>query len=204
MKYLIFLLIFLIGCVDYKEPIREKNWSPIDVGMTIKWQVDSILYSPLRSGGKDTISHIIVEKVIKRDIDGEGDSIFIVSRNNKRGIVKKTEFTYEEIWDNLRQVTLTYPIFKGNKWSGSSYINQDTTYSFYSFWNWKIIETSPLLEIQGVNDTQDYYLRYAKDYWKENVGLIKRIRVDLQYIGPPTTIPWPDKANRGYITIWKK
>lgn len=221
---LLVLMIFS-GCskekiiqIDYKY-----DYYPMEVGKSWTYSLDSTLYSDLFPGGKETRSWLYRETVESVFVDNEGRDAYRIERH-----VRKTandpwsaitvwyavpgENNVERLEDNLRFIKFVFPAREGSSWDGNAYIHADDTLEFYAGWNY-VIESidqpvtfdnfnfdmaSTVLEVDDENKLER---RYSTARYARGVGMYYRKLQNLSYVGPtipPDSIPWEEKANRGY------
>ena len=137
------------------EVEKGVNYYPLEVGNSIIYQLDSIVYFS-QSGNPcaftDTSSHFLREEVVDVFEDNEGELNYIIERytsQNQSGPwqvtdvwnTKKTDTQVERVEENLRFIKMVFPVTDGATWNGNTFF-QDTTIQlggqaidFYKHWS---------------------------------------------------------------------
>lgn len=204
------------------------NYFPLAVGTTVVYEVDSIIYSPLYAGGKDTFLYDYKETIIRTDNDLEGNMTYIVERvERERGtlawrnpvigqrVLKQNRA--EEVFDNLRFIPLTFPMIEGNAWNGNQYIPNNDTFAFYDGWSYTIsaIDVSESINdfnfdsvaiVDHIFDEALLGYRYSQAKYAKGIGMVEWNQSNLSLVtNNPDDFnkPWPDRASNGYIVHWR-
>lgn len=221
--------------------IKGFNYYPLEVGKYITYQLDSIIY---HTGighcifVQDSTSHFLKEEVTGTFEDNTGTTNYIIERFTRKeesapwNIIdvwntKISETQVERVEENLRFVKLVFPVWKGERWSGNSFLSQDTsillggeTINFYSNWSEKytygtidstevingIAFDSVMTVIQSDSKDNKISYRVSLEKYARNVGLVYKEMWILDSnccgnsgLGPCQYTPWEEKAEKGLI-----
>jgi len=166
LKYLLpaFLLILLLpACkkntiqIDYKY-----SYFPLEIGHTLIYELDSILYSPLYINGRDTVHWELKEVVESKFIDVEGRDAFRINRYQRSDSSKNwkigpvwyavlSQTHVERVEDNLRFIRLIFPPETGNTWLGNAYIPTGDTLDFYKDWQYTYQEVDMPADVNNLH-----------------------------------------------------
>ena len=204
--------------IDLKE-----NYFPLEVGKSVVYEVDSILFSPLYQDGKDSVSWLLKETVAEVFKDDEGRDVYRIERFIRKtetdnwqptkvffAVKEKNKAERQE--NNLRFIRMVFPPKVGMSWNGNALINTDTA-EYYQDWEYEFTAVDEPATINGnsfsetvtileVDDENLLEKRYSEAQYAMNVGLIYKEQYNLRIVDsniPPQSTPWEDKANRGYI-----
>jgi len=131
----------------------------------------------------------------------------------------KTVEKVELISDNLRTISLVFPIVNDKKWHGNSYIASEyEDYTLYNDWLFYYTKSGLPANINGVsfpktvtilqNDYENLIERiYAEEVYADGVGLIYKKWTDLNLqtsdLSGYVDIEWPERANQGVDISWQ-
>jgi hypothetical protein len=210
MKKLLFilpllLLLLLASCTREVEPFAPiaYDYSPMDSGKFIVYQVDSIIYNEYEDR-VDSHSYEIRYEYGRTELDAADEPIYRLLRYERTAAnatwelkavfaAKNTRNQFQLIENNQRLIKLTYPIAEGGDWDGLPFIRRDTSIeiqggsiNLYKDWdNFSYQAIEPNFSINGlsfdttvvvlqVDKTNNIERRYAKERYAKGVGLIER------------------------------
>lgn len=206
--------------VDYHE-----DYYPLEVGMTKIYEVDTIKYSPVYEDGKKSFRTELMETITGTFTDAGGREAFRIERFTREGPTKpwspinfhyavKDKSHVELVENNLRFIKMSFPLRLGATWNGNAYIAADNdTFAFYQDWEYEVttihgpanvkgIDYDSTVTVLEVDDENLLERRYSVAQFAKNTGLIFREQYNLRIVDsqlPGTSIPWEEKANRGFI-----
>ncbi|MGB1241411.1 MAG: hypothetical protein ACPG49_02745 [Chitinophagales bacterium] len=230
---LCFLLLVCLGfvssCDDETETldfVTGFDYFPTETGFWLEYQVDSVIYSPLRTEGKDTVSLQMREVFGDVFIDNEGREAITIERliradestdwNDVTPIIwyaVRTNDQVERVEGDLRFMKLIFPVFEGRTWDGNTFLNTaDTRLRDYRDWNYEYIEVAGNTSLNGLNfpetltvsqiDREDLVNKtFAIETYAKNIGLIKKEEWILKRNDTNSSDDWPQRAETGYLTI---
>lgn len=226
----VLLLLLLWSCSKSSlvEPVDNTHYFPLAVGHTIIYEVDSVLYSPLFAGGRDTVRFEVKDAIIAVDEDLAGNTVYIIERvereagtlpwvNPTIGQRLLTNGRAEEVFENVRFVPLTFPLRVGAGWLSTQYLTNNPIYDFYADWNTIVRAVDQSDTVNGIvfdsvaviNHIDDESLtewRYARYKYATNVGMVA---MEQKYFKVETDssailfLPWPQKITNGFETTWR-
>ncbi len=198
------------------------DYYPLDIGHTLLYEVDSVIYSPLFAGGRDTFRWELKRVIADTFRDAEGRTAHLAEEYRRRkgasfweGPVRtmllRTPRHIEYQANNIRLIPFVFPPVKGANWDGAAFVPDNDTFAFYRNWNCIFLDvdvpyelgastfdkTAHILESDEENLLEYFYseARYARD-----IGLIERIQFNLKFVGSVIpNEPWEEKATNGYI-----
>lgn len=135
----------------------------------------------------------------------------------------------ERMEGDLRFIKMTFPISEGKSWKGNSQINtQDNNLKLYNNWNYTYTNLDEPLNIEATdldgNNINNLFAKtltvsqstrednynlveysYGVEQYAENVGMIYKELWLLELGGKPieSPDPWPQRAEKGFITWYK-
>jgi len=199
------LLLLLSACgreVETFEPIAY-DYSPMDSGKYIVYQVDSVIYNEYEQS-IDTNSYEIRYEYGRSETDAADELIYRLNRYERRNssenwqlkevfAAKNINYQHQLVEDNQRLIKLTYPIAAGGQWNGLPYIRRDTSIeiiggsiNLYKDWDeFSYEEVGVAYDINGlsfdttlvvlqVDKTNNIERRYSKERYAKGVGLIEK------------------------------
>lgn len=198
------------------------DYYPLEIGHTTVYEVDSIIYSPLLAGGRDTFYWERKVVIVDTLRDAEGRKSFLAEEYRRRKgnsfwegpemtLLIRASGRIEYQANNLRLIPFVFPPMKGKQWDGAVFIPDNDTFNFYRNWNnvflavdepyelgsLSVAKSARVLETDDENLLEYHYseARYARD-----IGLIERIQFNLKFVGSVIpNEPWEEKATNGYI-----
>lgn len=225
-----FFLLITLACTKSRvvEPVDNTYYFPLAVGHTVTYEVDSVLYSPLFAGGRDTVRFEVKDAIIAVDEDLAGNTVYIIERvereagslpwvNPTIGQRLLTNGRAEEVFDNIRFVPLTFPLSEGASWLSTQYLSNKPAYNFYADWN-TIVRTvdqpdtvnglvfDSVAVINHIDDESLTEWRYVRYKYATNVGMVA---MEQKYFKVETDssailfLPWPQKITNGFETTWR-
>lgn len=226
---LIFCLTFLSSCEEKTETldlVKGLEYFPIEEGYWQEYQVDSVIYSSLRTDGKDTVSVQLREEFGDIFFDNEGREAITIERRVRKNpntawqnitptiwYAVRTDDQVERIEGDLRFMKLIFPVFEGRTWNGNTFLNtDDPQLRDYRDWNYEYIEVAANTTINGLDfaetltisqiDREDLVNKtFAIETYAKNVGLIKKEEWILKRNDTNSSDDWPQRAETGYLTI---
>ena len=227
---LFFLFVLLAGCE--KEPNisidLKEDYYPLEVSKTWIYEVDSLKFSPLFIGGKDSVHWELKEEVASVFKDDAGRDVYRIERylrknENDSWKPAKVFFAINENnkaelqENNVKFIKLVFPPKEGKTWNGNALISNNDTLEYFQDWEYEYTEVDVPASINGqsfantltvleVDDENLLEKRYSTAQYARGVGLIYREQYNLRIVDsniPSPTIPWEEKANRGYILRMK-
>ena len=200
-----FALLFITACREETEEIIPitYEYSPLDSGKYIIYQVDSILYNDY-DRTVDTHTYFMLYQYGREELDAKGEPfsryeqyVKIEASDEWRlaqvFAIKNANYQLQVIQDNQRIIALSYPIVQGKSWDGLSYIRRDTSIeipggniNLYKDWdNFSYTETELPFQINGltfekttlvtqVDKINNIERRYSIERYAKGVGLIEK------------------------------
>jgi len=201
---------------------RGYDYYPLEIGHTNVYEIDSIIYSPLLAGGRDTFRWEMKVVIADTFRDAEGRTVHLAEEYRRRKgasfwegpeltMLVRTPQRLEYQANNIRLIPFVFPPVKGAQWDGAAFLPDNDTFAFYRHWNNVFLavdeaydlgsnsfaKTAHILESDDENLLEYHYseARYARD-----IGLIERIQFNLKFVGSVIpNEPWEEKATNGYI-----
>lgn len=218
--------LFVMSCCDKTPPVPvayEYSYHPLDIGHTVEYYVDSVIFNPLLPGGRDTVHWQMKEVVESTFIDNLGRTAHRIERylradDSAQWFISdiwyavRTQTTLERVEENLRFVRLIFPPAEGDVWQGNIYIPSTVENGFYNDWDYEYVQVHAADTVNGftfdstltvleVDDSSLVDRRYSTATYAKGIGLVFK---ELQNLVIDDTVIhsgyWPHKANRGYIT----
>ncbi len=225
----VFCLALMTSCEEKTETldlVKGLEYFPIEEGYWLEYQVDSVIYSPLRTGGKDTVSLQLREEFGDIFFDNEGREAITIERRVRNNTSKawkdiiptiwyavRTEDQVERVEGDLRFMKLTFPVFEGRIWDGNTFLNtDDPQLRDYRDWHYEYIEVAANSSVNGLNfaetltvsqiDREDLVNKtFAIETYAKDVGLIKKEEWILKRNDTNSSDDWPQRAETGYLTV---
>ncbi|MDX1912829.1 MAG: hypothetical protein SFV22_15160 [Saprospiraceae bacterium] len=237
-------LLFIAACdrpaqlVSPIVPVDQSAYFPLSLGKYWIYQTDSIVYD-FGTGGsviRDTSRSWIKMEVTDTLRDNTGQLLFILELQEKKaanapwqisgtGAFARNERQAIRLENNLRYLSLVFPIDQRSAWNGLLWIDSNTEIEIAGerirpFTNWAYEADSvdvaaavgaflfdSTLLVTEADNTNLIEKRYSRVRYAKNVGLVWREQwiLDSQYCNqtppPPdcATLPWDMKAEKGYI-----
>lgn len=225
----LFCVAFVTSCDEETETldfITGFDYFPVEQDFWLEYQVDSVLYSPLRTGGKDSVSVQVRETFGEIFIDNEGREAITIERRVRQNsnidwnkitptvwYVVRTEDQVERVEGELRFMKLIFPVFEGRTWDGNAFLNtDDTQLRDYRDWSYQYVQVAENTTVNDLNfietltvsqvDREDLVNKtFAIETYAKNVGLIKKEEWILKRNDTGTNDDWPQRAETGYLMI---
>jgi len=222
--FFLFILFALSSCTRLSDFSLDPGYDyyPLETGHTTVYEVDSVIYSPLLAGGRDTFRWELKTVIGDTFQDAEGRSAFFVDhywrrkgekswQRPKRGIVLNTGQRIEYQYNNIRLIPFVFPPVKGESWEGTAFIPDNDTFAFYRDWKNTFLsvdealdrdsmyfeQTAHVLEVEEENLLE---YRHSEARFARGTGLVERIQFNLRFVGSVIpNLPWEEKANNGFI-----
>lgn len=216
----------------------QSAYFPLAVGKYWIYQADSIVYdfAPGGSQQRDTSRCWIKLEITDTLRDNTGQLLFIFEQQNKKaenapwmsigtGAFTRNEQHAIRQENNLRFLSLTFPMDQRSAWNGLLWIDADTEVEIAGerirpFTNWAFEVDSldvaanvgtftfdSTLQVTEADHSNLIERRFSRVRYAKNIGLVWREQwiLDSQYCNktPPApdcaTLPWDIKAEKGYI-----
>jgi hypothetical protein len=158
------LLLFFLAqnaCYDTVIGPSEDTGSayyPLQIGKFLEYQVDSIIFDDAGNGNTtDTLSSFVRETISGIDLDGRGDTIYLIERNWRQfeddpwvltNLFSASKNQFEAIRQegNFRFLAISFPLSEDKRWQMTAFINPLTdvpigseVLEVYNFWNSEVI-----------------------------------------------------------------
>lgn len=208
----------------------EYEFFPLEIGKIWEYQLDSTIYDSQVNEVRKTTSYV-QEEIVRIESDNvSGEDQYVVSRVWKRNISDRwkplnlwtasiNESQAFRTEDNLRFVKMIFPPREGITWDGNSFIREGInviiggqTLDMFKNWNYQItnriesdsvgdLSFDDVIEVEQANDENAIELRFSKEKYAKNIGLIyKEQRIlDTQCIDACIGQTWDEKAQKGFI-----
>ena len=225
----ILLLLFLVSCgeetIEVDGIVDGKEYYPVTVGREWIYVSDSIIYDE-SMGLVDTLSGYVKEVI--KDISDDGFYIIERSFKRKlaedwkvsdiwSGRLENTSAIKTE--ENLSFIKLVFPPNIFTSWNGNSLFDENVEIVVageplrpYQGWNYEIIGTegvynedtisaTNVVDVLQVDATSIVDRRYSLERFASGIGMVekKMIILDCQCSNVPESIPWEEKAEKGFI-----
>jgi hypothetical protein len=229
-RYLSILLLLITLSLSCKKnnkdfnPSFKYNYFPLKVGGSVLYDVDTIKFSPLIPGGKDTFRWEIKETITDKFLDNEGREAYRFERYQRKDSSKPwilprvghrlIDGTRAESFENnLRFISLVFPPATGMKWQGNKFINLNDTLKYYRDWLYEYIYVDQPDNINGVSmdstllvkeidDENLLEYRFSESVYGMDIGLVRQTRYNLKFVGSVIPDkPWEEKATHGFIVF---
>ncbi len=228
--------LFFMACRKRSIPAEDiflgYDYVPLEVGKYIIYDVDSIIYNDFTLT-TDTFKMEMKDEIAEEFKDNEGRSSYVINRykrlnssmnwqQNKSYYITKTNFRVETFQDNLRFISLVFPLKNKTLWMGNVFIKTEDEKNLDWLVNWeyeyKNIDTTfqngskkyfNCAYIDQVNDSlnaendiiiseNDYGSRtIGNEIYAKNIGLVYKKLVHWDY--QPATVEY----KKGFAVIMK-
>lgn len=230
---ILFILFAFISCgeetIEVDGSVEGKDYFPVDLGREWIYQTDSIVYDESK-GIIDTLSGYVREVISEslsdgtfiitrsytKDLTEEWEITDIWSGRIEDRKAVRTE-------ENLSFIKLVFPPNKSSQWDGNALFdeNVETTVAGepiqpYQGWDYEIvsidgtysqdtISVSNIVEVLQVDVVSVIDRRYSLERFAKNIGLVekKMMILDCQCSSVPDSVPWEEKAEKGFILTQK-
>lgn len=213
----------IISNVDFKY-----NYFPVQTGNWIEYEVDSITYDDFFDPIKiDTVSYFLKEEIGESFLDNENRESYKIEVYRREAdtlswqlvniqSVVKIDKQLERVEDNLRFIKLIFPVTLNREWAGNAYFDytDNNSCNFLGDWKYQYISIDKAdtynglyfdstLTVLQVDDENLLCKNYSQEIYAKNIGLVykKLLRLATQNIN--TTIPFEEKAEKGFILTMK-
>lgn len=195
------------------------SYSPAYEDYWRTYEVESLILDT-KIGIRDTTRFELKEVFESSYIDTTGDLVYRVERYRKSenevdwklfDIIRevKTEFTFDRIVDNQRQVNVVYPLIRFNSWNGNMYLNIEEESNYLEDWNYKIsyfdregsvndILFDSTLYIEQIEISDVHILRSANEIYAKGVGLVFKRIMYFDSQSTDENLTWDEKAEKGF------
>jgi hypothetical protein len=204
------------------------EYFPIQTGNWIEYEVDSITYDDFFDPiAIDTVSFFLREEISESFLDNEGREAYKIEVYRKdtdtlpwelinvQSVVKINQQA-ERVEDNLRFIKLVFPVVTDKKWSGNAYFDytDNNSCDFLGDWNYQYTSVDKAANYNGLHfdstltvlqiDNENLLCKnYSQEIYAKHIGLVykKLLRLATQNIN--STIPFEEKAEKGFILNMK-
>lgn len=216
-----------MGCSSETEQIDIDYgfaYFPMDSGFWAIYSIDSVIYSPFLTNGKDSIHVEVQDLWTNRFVDNEGRPATRIERRVRQSPNESWESITPFVWyavrdsqraekmeGNLRYMNLVFPISEGKTWEGNIYlpIDPDQAQAFAD-WEYTYLETGVSQSVGNLDfpqtlsivqsDYEDLVNKlYSVEKYAKNVGLIYKKQQILKAGNSTSNLGWPDRTETGYI-----
>ncbi|HMQ06734.1 MAG TPA: hypothetical protein PKC30_05500 [Saprospiraceae bacterium] len=227
-----FQLIF-VACNDeiihVDGEIAGKKYFPLETGRVWIYEYDSIIFERFsgrilqRTGWiREEISGILDDGRfrIERSFKKNQNDPWVVSEIWSARIEEQRAIRTEQ---NLPFIKLVFPPFNNVQWDGNALFRDDIRILVageqlqpYLMWQYRITDTEGVFDwphgrLQDVITVQQADLvslidrRYSYERFAPGVGMVEKFKMilDCQCLGVPVTVPWEEKAEKGFILSQK-
>ena len=239
--FISFVMMAVAGCVPdrIEDPVIDRSieYFPLEVGKYIDYQVDSIVFDDVPGGNiMDTVSFQIREEITGFEIFA-GDTIFYIHRFRRNN--GAAAWQLKDVWtaerdhteasrteENLKFRKLLFPLRKGKRWIGTSYIHPSTTVligteNVQAFQDWEaevleynvsghagnfVFNPGDLMHVRQTDTDDGNTKRFVFEKYARGIGLVERTDTILDsrciILGDFTPClgkPWLEHASKGYI-----
>lgn len=229
---LISIFIFLQNCKKTAHSTIDLGLSyyPLNVGDWIVYNVDSIVYNDFTNPVSiDTFSYQIREEITNDFLDLNNEQNFRIEQFKKYAngswfvnnvfSAKQNQINTQKVENDLRYVKMVFPIKTGSNWNGHIYLdvadqahlaflnlaNYNWNFSYENINETLIINNFTLdscVTILQINEENLFEKKYAKEIYAKNIGLVyKEMRI-LETQAAPTSVPFEERAEKGFILIY--
>ncbi len=205
------------------------EYFPLGLGKYWVYQVDSIVYDTTGNRvERDTARLFVREEIVDSFVDNSGRPAFRIERSIRYAdteawrvkdvwMAVRSDDQAERVEENLRFVKLVFPLIQGTTWNGNLFIDETTQVivageSIEMFKNWSYeLQSLGLTENIGGQSFENVAtvlqadsenlieLRYAKEKYGRDIGLIYRELQILDTQNITESEPWEEKAQKGFI-----
>lgn len=203
------------------------EYYPLSIGSYKIFQSDSIVYS--RNGSrKDTLRGFIKEEILDKSNDLLGNEVFRIGRTFRRSendpwLIQSNRYAYRNKneavrkEENLTFVKMVFPIKERMRFNGNQYFHNEIRIPVggdfiepYKNWRHQILRVDSTINFLGKdikvmevelvdNNLSSIERRYANEIYGYGIGLISSHSIILDTNSPQQSIPWEQKANKGFI-----
>ncbi len=217
---------------------NSKEYFPLRIGQYIEYQVDSIVFDDAPGGNKkDTMTFQLREEIVSINISSAGDTSYYIHRSRRSDASQN--WVQTDVWstgydensanrteENLIFRKLIMPVYKGQRWIATAYINPQTRIQVgtefmepYEYWDARIISidgagtaglftfpTGTVMEVRQADSDDELMKRFVHETYVRDIGLVSRVDtildsrcIELGDFGPCIGKPWTAHASKGYI-----
>ncbi len=226
---MVFLMVFLSSCTEEFISVEKerigKEYFPVDPGMSWVYEYDSTVYDKI-SGNIIHSSGWILEEMLD-ELDDNRYMLRRSIRKEQNAPWKVTDIwsirlegeRAVKVENNLPFIKLVFPPTLNASWNGNALFKDDITIQVggellqpYQMWQYKIVETNgtflyndtmiqEIVKVEQVDQESLIDIRYSEERYAKGIGLVEKFMMilDCQCIGVPQSIPWEEKAEKGFI-----
>ncbi len=217
---------------------NSETYFPLQVGHFIEYQVDSIVFDDAPGGNKkDTVSFQLREEIASFNVSTTGDTSYYLHRSRRDNEMQSWQLTdvwatgYDEnsanrIEENLIFRKMTMPLYAGQRWIATAYINPQTKVQIgteivqpYEYWDSRVqsidesgsagtfmFSVGNVMQVRQVDSDDELMKRFVHETYVRDIGLVARVDtilesrcIELGDFGPCIGKPWTQHASKGYI-----
>lgn len=204
------------------------DYQPLEIGYWLEYQVDSIFFNDFNDPPtRDTFAFELREYFESTFLDLNGDTNIRVEQSvrSEQGTswvirhiasYKRTSINLQKVEYDLRYVKFAFPPSQGKNWEGHIFINvidqpvleylDRTRYN----WNYTFSAVNQPLTISAFNfdstatitqiDEENLFeKKFSEEIYAKNVGLVSKEMIILETQAPPSSVPFVDRAEKGFI-----
>lgn len=226
---MVIIMVFLSSCTQEFISVEKerigKEYFPVEPGMSWIYEYDSTVYDKI-SGNIIHSSGLLLEEIVEKldedrymlrrsirkehDVSWKVTDIWSVRREDERAV---------KVENNLPFIKLVFPPLLNATWNGNALFKDDITIQVggellqpYLMWQYKIVETNgtfqyndtviqEIIKVEQVDQESLIDFRYSEERYAKGIGLVEKFMLilDCQCIGVSQSIPWEDKAEKGFI-----
>lgn len=205
------------------------DYFPLELGQRMIYQVDSIIYDTTGTGIIiDTSITYLQEEIVAELTDNTGQPLYRIEISEKKELgdpwqirsvyaAQRTDQAAYRTEENLRFIKMIFPLERNSPWDGNRFFDATVnvvvageTIEMFKNWEYQIIEIGEpgqvgqfvfdqITTISQADDENLIELRYSQEKYAKGIGLVyKEMRIlDTQNISE--TLPWEEKAQKGFI-----
>jgi len=228
-------LIFLLGCKEASfrdESDFGYNYQPKTEGHWVEYMVDSTTYNDVTSPPTIfTTTFYLREEIDSVFQDASGEDNILVTQYRKEnlsdswdvyqvGSFKISESSHQRYFNDLRFISLIFPVSEGREWQGHSFLNVDNEPTLEYLddarydWNYQytavdevvVIDSFTLdscLTVLQIDEENLFEKKFGQELYARNIGLVSKELVVLNTQAPPSGASFIDRAESGFIVSWR-
>lgn len=206
------------------QPNIDNHW--------LEYQVDSIFFSDVAAETIiDTVSYFIREEfdTVYTDPSGlENRVVNVYKKSNEadawtwieQGSFYFSEQSFQRYFNDLRFINLSFPIRENRNWVGNAYLNvsNEPSLSYYDDdlyqWNYQYESINVPADVNGfsfdstvsviqIDEENLFEKKYATEIYAKDIGMIYKELLILNTQEPPSSLPFIERAETGFILIYK-
>lgn len=213
---------------DFQMDDADRAYFPLQIGDQRMYQVDSTVYDFIANDIVSISStHLVRETVVDTFRDQNQALWYRLSRDTRTDTTEWTvavQFAARMeqnrlliLDDNLERVQLVFPIAPRKNWDPTVAIPEGTNVviagepvDYFKYWEARYLEVNEPYSLDGKDYAETVLVEYADfetvidkrvvfDRYAKDIGLIERTMVILDTQDTDTTLPFEERAERGFI-----